>query len=293
MKKCAIIGSKGYIGRHLEWYLKGMNIIPMCYDLVDEKTENYRQVDLTNKRSIAYIDLDVDYIFLTAGLTGTYVGFFNYEKYVTVNEVGLFNLLDAVRQSSYRPKLIFLSTRLVYKGADKLLKEDDEKETKSVYAVNKLACEGILQAYKASFDIPYIVFRICIPYGNLLGNDYSFGTVGLFVKMASEGKDISLYGGGSVKRTFTHMKDLCFQLVQGAFRDLSNGEIYNVGGETLSLKEAAEIVASKFGTKVVSVPWPKIDLRIESNHTYFDDNKIVKLLGSINYKKLKDFSNEI
>ena len=173
------------------------------------------------------------------------------------------------------------------------VKEDDEKETKTIYAVNKLACEGILQAYKDSFDIPYTVFRICIPYGNLLSNDYSFGTVGFFIKQAEAGKDITLYGGGTIKRTFTHMEDLCNQVIEGAFKPGSNGEVYNVGGETLSLHDAAEIIAKKYGVSVTAVPWPERDLRIESDHTYFDDKKIQTLLHFGAYKKLNDFTKDL
>ena len=291
--KIAIIGTNGYIGKHLVFYLQRMGMTPMCYDIQKEEHENYKKVDLTYKESVATIDLNVDYIFMFAGLTGTYAGFDKYETYNAINEIGLLNLLDAIRKSEYRPKVIFPSTRLVYKGLDKALKEGDEKETKTIYAVNKLACEGLLQAYKASFDIPYSVFRICIPYGNLLSTDYSFGTVGFFIKMAKAGKDITLYGGGTIKRTFTHMEDLCYQVVEGAFNPDSNGEIYNIGGETFSLREAAEIIAAKFGTNVVDIPWPERDLRIESDHTYFDDTKIRTLLNFGEYKNLKEFSKDI
>lgn len=291
--KVAIIGGKGYIGKHLDFYLQQRGISPMVYDVQDADEPNYKKIDITNLESVATIDLNVDYIFMFAGLTGTYAGFDKYETYNAINEIGLLNLLDAIRKSEYRPKVIFPSTRLVYKGVDKALKEDDEKETKTIYAVNKIACEGLLQAYKASFDIPYAVFRICIPYGNLLSTDYSFGTVGFFIKQASAGKDITLYGGGNIKRTFSHMEDLCYQVVEGAFNPNSNGEIYNIGGETYSLREAAEIIAAKFGTNVVDVPWPERDLRIESDHTYFDDTKIRTLLNFGEYKNLKEFSKDI
>lgn len=291
--KVSIIGSKGYIGKHLDFYLQQRGITPKVYDVLDSDEINYKKIDITNPESIAEIDLNVDYIFMFAGLTGTYVGFDRYKIYNTINELGLLNLLDAIRKSAYRPKVIFPSTRLVYKGVDKPLKETDEKESKTIYAVNKISCEGLLQAYKASFDIPYVVFRICIPYGNLISTDYSFGTVGFFIKQASTGNDITLYGDGTIKRTFTHMEDLCCQVVEGAFNPHSNGEIYNVGGETLSLKEAAEIIAGKFGANVIAAPWPEKDIRIESGHTYFDDSKIQTLLKMKPYKRLKDFSNDI
>ena len=73
----------------------------------------------------------------------------------------------------------------------------------------------------------------------------------------------------------------------------SDGKTFNVGGETLSLRQAAEIISAKYGTKVVSVPWPDKDLRIESDHTYFDDTKIQALLGGFPYKRLVEFSKDI
>lgn len=292
--RCVVIGAKGYIGKHIVAYLKQhYNIVADCYDIVDGSEKNYFKIDMSERQSVSKMNMDVDYIFDFAGLTGTYVGFDSYEKYVTLNELSLLNLLDAIRKSTHRPKVIFPSTRLVYKGYDKALKETDEKESKTIYSTNKLACEGFLKAYYDSFDIPFTIFRICIPYGNLLSEDYSFGTVGFFIKQAKAGNNIRLYGGGSIKRTFTHMEDLCYQIIEGAFRSESNGETYNVGGETLSLYDAAEIIAKKYGTNVVAVPWPERDLRIESGHTYFDDSKIQSLLQMNPYKRLIDFTNDL
>ena len=293
MKKIAIIGSKGFIGKHLVCYLQRKGHQVASYDIVESEEDGYARIDMTDVNAVATMDLDVDYVFMFAGLTGTYLGFDAYEKYVAINEIALLNLLDAIRRSPYRPKVVFPSTRLVYKGRDIPLNEENEKESQTVYAANKIACEGYLQSYHDSFDIPYTVFRICIPFGKMLNNDYSFGTIGSFINQAKAGKDITLYGGGSIKRTFTHMEDLCYQVIEGAFADGSNGEIYNVGGETLSLKEAAEIVAEKYGVKVIAVPWPERDLRIESNHTYFDDSKIQSLLQLKPYKKLKDFTKDL
>lgn len=296
MKKIGVIGANGYLGKHIVSYLqRHYDVNVDSYDIVTEcDLPNYHKVDLTDKESIKGLNLDLDYIFMFAGLTGTYNGFNEYQKFISINELGLLNLLDAIKNSEYRPKVIFPSTRLVYKGVDKSLKEDDLKECKTIYAANKLACEGYLQAYHDSFDFPYTIFRICLPYGNLLSTDYSFGTVGFFIRQAKAGKDITLYGGGNIKRTFTHMEDLCYQIIEGSFHHESNGQTYNVGGETLSLHDAAEIIAAKYGTKVTEIPWPERDLRIESSHTYFDDTKIRSLLRNMNpYKKLSDFTNDL
>lgn len=288
MSKVAIIGARGLIGRHLAWYLKeNKSITAEQYDVVDIKGDHYHMVNMLDKDAVSKIDLDVDLIFMMTGLTGTKVGFDKYEQFVDINEMPLLNLLDAIRKSPFRPKVIFPSSRLVYKGIDKPLKEDDEKDARTIYAVNKIACENYLKVYNYNYDIPYTIFRICVPYGNMLDNNYSFGTIGFFIKMASEGKDITMYGGGTIKRTFTHLYDVCYQMVEGAMISNSDNQIYNIGGETYTLYDAAEIFAVKYGVNVVSVPWPEADLRLESSHTYFDDHKIQDLLGGFKYRKLK------
>lgn len=287
--RCAIIGGQGFIGKHLAYYLKNQGHDVETYDL---NGEDVLRVDMMDKQAVSRLDLSVDYVFMFAGLNGTYSGFDAYEKFVGVNELSLLNLLDAIRQSAFRPKVVFPSTRLVYKGCDKPLKEDDEKECKTVYAVNKLACEEYLRAYYKSFAIPYTIFRIGIPYANLLSADYSYGTIGFFINQAKTGS-ITLYGGGTGKRTFTHMEDLCYQVSYGALNPGSTGNTYNVGGEALSLHEAATIIAKKYGAKVIAVPWPEQDLSIETGHTYFDDSKIKSLLNIQSYKRLVDSANDL
>lgn len=296
-KRCAIIGSTGYIGKHLVHYLQSVyHIEPECYDVVpnDGTMSHYMQIDLTNKESLQNLNLDVDYLFAFAGLTGTHVSFERYEQYTKVNEIGLLNLLDYISQSPYRPRIVYPSSRLVYKGADRPLQEEAEKEAKTMYAVEKIACEYALEAYQHRFGIPYIVFRICVPYGNMLKGDYSYGTIGAFVRRARSKEDISLYGGGDTKRTFTHIEDVCYHIVNGAFTYEGQGDVFNVGGETLSLRDAAQIIADKYGVKVLSVDWPEKDLLIESGHTYFDDSKIRSLLSqTYTYKLLEAYVNDL
>ena len=289
MSKCAIIGSKGYIGKHLEYYLKQKKNDVVCYDVVESEDVNYHRCDLTDFESVRrIIDLKVDYIFMFAGLTGTYVGFDKANIFVNVNEMGLINLLNCIRESKYRPKIIFPSTRLIYKGADKALKEDDEKETKTIYAVNKIACENLLYAYRQNFDIPYTIFRICVPFGNMFSDDYSFGTIGFFIRQASNDRRITLSGDGSIKRTFTSMHDLCKQIVEVGMERVSDGEIYNIGGHTYSLRNAAEIIASYYKAEISFISWPERDLKMESGSTYFDSSKIERVMGKIVFESLEE-----
>lgn len=69
MVKIAIIGSKGFIGKHIEWYLRqrGEKEI-FTYDCVDSNEWNYRKVDLSSEESVHTIDVNVDYIYFLLDL---------------------------------------------------------------------------------------------------------------------------------------------------------------------------------------------------------------------------------
>lgn len=292
---CSIVGANGYIGKHLSTHLVSLGWIVYNYDL--QKNSDcfpYKTIDITDTSSIKSIHLDVDYLFFFSGLTGTSVGFDSYERFVKVNEVGLLNILDYIRQSVFLPKVVFSSTRLVYKGSENPLKETDEKLPLSIYAINKLSCENILALYQTVFDIPYTIFRICVPYGNIFAN-YSYGTIGCFLKQARNNAPINLYGQGELKRTFTHISDICTQISDCITKDNSNNQIFNIGGEAFSLKEVAEIIVGKYGNNITYSSWSDMDKKIESGSTVFDDSKIKSVIGSYTYyafSSLKWIDNE-
>lgn len=280
MKKIAVFGAKGYLGRQLTFFLRQQDAICDEFDMPESdvaKDAFWNTFDPGQYNSILFF----------AGLTGTEKGFSEAARYVTVNEIGLLNLLNKLAPlGQSAPKVIFPSSRLVYKGAEHPLCEDDAKEAKTVYAANKLVGEHYLAAYKNRFGIPYCVVRICVPYGNLISTDYSYGTVGFFVKQACEGR-ISLFGDGSQRRTFTHVVDIC--KVVHRLTDLPVEGVFNIGGNNLSLFEAATIIASRKGATVVSVPWPETASRLESGSTVFDSTR---LASAIHIETYQDFRTE-
>jgi UDP-glucose 4-epimerase len=145
--------------------------------------------------------------------------------------------------------------------------------------VNKIACENILEVYANRFDIPYTVYRICVPYGSSIGRDYSYGTVGNFLRQAREGRRITLFGDGSLRRTFTHVEDVCTQMLVSCWDKRSVNETFNIGGETQSLRATATLIANSCGAKLEFASWPEHDLRIESGHTVFNSDKLSRIFS--------------
>ncbi len=279
MKTCALLGINGYIGRHLAKKLLSEGYTVTGYDIQDStifKDIPYKKIDISDRISVNQIDLHVDHIFYFSGITGTLAGFEQYEKYILTNELGLVHLLQKMKAEGSKARLFFPSTRLVYKGSNMPLDEDAEKEARTIYAVNKIASELLLQAYQNSFGIEYSILRICVPYGNSFDSNYSFGTIGNFLSKLENESSITLFGDGLLKRTFTHIDDLTDQIILTVTSAQGINQVFNTVGETFSLLDIATIMIQKYGGQIIHIPWPERDFRIESGHTFFNSEKFKK-----------------
>lgn len=296
---CAILGANGYIGRHLCYYLDLVGHEVFAYGKSEVAHASlpvhitYRQFNIADIKSLENVNLEVDYIFVFSGITGTKISFEHFRLFTEVNEIGLLNILDRIKNFDQKPRIIFPSSRLVYKGSSHPLKEEDEKEAKTVYAANKLSCEQLLHTYNMNYEIPFTTFRICVPYGNTLDSSYSFGTIGFFLNKAKSAQAITLYGDGSLKRTFTPIESLCKQIIDVSFIPDSMNEVYNIGGETLSLLEAATLIGEKYKVPVEFVAWPEDDLKLESGDTEFDSSKIDRVINKTMNTTLRDWVHSI
>jgi UDP-glucose 4-epimerase len=294
MSNISILGANGYIGQHIAYKLasNGEHKINL-FDIHNKGingSPDYQELDLSKRLSevVKKKLANSDYIFFFSGLTGTFKSVEKFEDFIDVNEIGLLKVLDFLKDLTNTPKIIFPSTRLVYKGKkDLLLKEEDEKEFKTIYAINKFACEQYLEIFKNLYNIDFTIFRICVPYGNMIGSELSYGTLGHFLNKAKAKENINLYGDGSLKRTFSHVDDLTEILIKGAFNEHTSGEIFNIGGDNLSLLNVAEAIADKYNVKVDFSEFPLVDEIIESGDTIFNGNKILSLL---NYTYKHNFS---
>ena len=289
MRNAVVFGANGYLGRHICLYLKNNNIhftpIGRSEFSIDSYS-NYLSVDITDFDELEKVDFAVDVVFMFAGLTGTSNDRVDVEKYTLINEGGLQNVLNSMVQKNMFPKIVFPSSRLVYKGVENtFLVEDSEKEKKTIYARNKINCEQMLLNFHNTNHIKYTIFRVCVPYGNSFDGDYSYGTIGFFLNKAKSGEDISLYGDGELKRTFTHVDDLTRIIVESSFNKASDNQIFNVGSnDNLSLKEVAKLIAERYSVGLKFIPWPKDALEIESGDTVFNDDKIKNYLN-VNYDR--------
>jgi UDP-glucose 4-epimerase len=300
-RKCAIVlGANGYIGRNLCYYLlnEGYQVIAVgrqdvfIFDEYSNKSNfSYVQADLANLNHLQQIEFNLaDVIYMLAGRTGTLDGFDHYEEYIKSNEITLLNVLASYRLQKAKARIIFPSTRLVYQGSDEPLLENAIKNPKTIYAVNKLACEQSLHSYSINFDIPYTVMRICVPYGSLVEGQYSYGTIGGMLRQVRDVKKITLFGDGSQKRTFTHMQDICHIFEKIWIVKGSNQRIFNIGGsDHMSIEQVAQYFEERLGVEIIHQDWPSDYWAIESGSTVFDDQKLQAICPHVYNRNLFDY----
>ncbi|MDT8413035.1 MAG: NAD(P)-dependent oxidoreductase [Vicingaceae bacterium] len=298
MQKALIFGANGYLGRHLAIALKANNIAFTPTGSAAKSVDNYNnyvQADICNQKSLVQLDFNVDYIFVFAAITGTSTQLSDYINMKTVNELGLLHILQQHQQSNSKAKIILPSTRLVYKGKSNVfLKETDTLKALTPYAQTKINGEQLLAYYQEHAKINYTIFRICVPYGNAFDGAYSYGTTGFFLSKAQNGENISIYGDGSQKRTFTHVEDVVNVILATIPHSKSNNQVYNIGGnDHLSVKEVAEMIAKKFNVKLDFVPFPDQAIKIESGDTIFDDAKLQANTPFTYQHKINDWIEKI
>jgi len=283
MKKALVLGVNGYLGRHVGLSLKsnGFHVVGCGKGKPNETGffDQYVSVDVTDKSQVEKLDVNVDLIFMFAGKTGTMQAFDEVDSFVASNEIGLLNVLNHMRNSKTSTRLVFPSTRLVYQGREGvLLPEDADKSALTIYAANKLACESYLEMYHNVFGINYTTYRICVPYGNLIGSTYSYGTIGFFLSRAMAGEDITLFGEGRQRRTFSHVQDISEIVVRYSQLNDTKQKTLNIGGaDNFSLYDAANLVANKFRVSVSYKDWPENLEKIESGDTIFSDDLLQQI----------------
>lgn len=178
-----------------------------------------------------------------------------------INCRGHLNLLETCREVNPEAKLVFASSRFVY-GAIEYNPVDEKHPFNclSIYGIHKLAGEKYYRFYHDRYGIETVSLRIANPYGPRSQMKHSkWGIVNWFIRLALEGKPLTVYGDGSQVRDYIHVDDMARCLIAVALSDKTTGQVYNAGSGvgTPFVKMARTIAELVPGAEVVQLEWPK------------------------------------
>lgn len=154
--------------------------------------------------------------------------------------------LDAVS----RPLLVFMSTGAIYGETCAQPKgEGDTPCPKGWYARSKLAAEALLDGFAASRDLPVTIIRASSVYGFPQDPSRLQGIVHKMVASAIHGSPCTIWGDGSAKKDFLHVRDL-LTFVDLVLSRRSTGTFNVCTGTPVSLNDLARTIEEVTGRNV-------------------------------------------
>lgn len=275
-KKILVVGGAGYIGSHMNCYLKekGCQVT-----VLDNLSNGHREAvsvsgcefvhgdmcnipllhDLFSRRSF-----DAVMHFASSILVGESVQ--HPSLYYRNNITNTLNLLDTMLHHGIR-KFIFSSTAAVF-GSPVYTPIDEAHPTQPInpYGYSKLVIERILRDYDAAYQLRSVSLRYFNAAGahpeGLLGECHEPEThlIPLILQVASGARDaISVFGSdydtpdGTCIRDYIHITDLCqahWLALQQLFSGRGSAQ-YNLGnGAGYSVRQIIDVVAGVTGRKI-------------------------------------------
>ena len=257
MEKIIITGGLGFIGSNLINILKDkyfiINIDKVSYASnfknIDLNIKNYKfyKQDINNKIFIKNIleKYNPSIIFNLAAETHVDRSIDGPKSFINSNILGVFNLLESIRNYKKKIKLIHVSTDEVYGDIKKnrKSKEDDSYNPSSPYSASKASGDLLIKSYIRTYKIPAIITNCCNNFGP---NQYPEKLIPTIIYNILNIKPIPIYGKGKNIREWIYVKDHCDALFNVAQKGII-GENYNIGsGIILNNIQIAKKIISVF-----------------------------------------------
>jgi len=308
-KTALVTGGAGFIGSHLVDRLLENEANVICIDNFDSyydrsikennikehrQNDNYQLVeeDIRNLDVLkSEITEDIDVIVHLAAKAGVRPSVKDPIGFQKVNVMGTQNMLEFAKEKEVK-QFIFASSSSVYGTNENVpwAEDDHVLEPISPYASTKVSGELMGHVYSELYDMRFLALRFFTVYGPRQRPDLA---IHKFLRLMSNGEQITLYGDGSSLRDYTYIDDIIDGIMAAIDYNDSMYEIINLGNNrTVQLLELVEAIEKASGIKADKTHVPEIPGDVEQ--TWADVSKANKLLDySPNYdleKGLKNFA---
>jgi UDP-glucose 4-epimerase len=200
-----------------------------------------------------------------------------------INCRGHLNLLLALSQVNRQAKVVFTSSRFVYGSIDyNPVDEGHGFNCLSIYGIHKLAGEKYYRFYHDAHGLDTVSLRLTNPYGPRQQMKHSkYGIVNWFIRLALEGKPLTVFGEGLQKRDYIFVEDVAEGIVSAALAPGTAGQVYNLGsGVGAAFIDMVRLVAETIpGTEVQHLPWPQDRYFVETGDFVADIGKVKAATG--------------
>lgn len=267
MKKALIIGGAGFVGKYLAEYLQD----ECGYQVCSTKMKNeelpgvsYQVVDmnLLVKEEVEKVlkEYAPDYIFHLAAQSSVAVSWSNPQLTVDVNIKGTLVLLDLLKETEYKGKVLLIGSGEEYGRIlpDEVpIVEDTVLRPGNIYAATK-SCQNMLAGiYAKAYDLNLIMVRAFNHVGPRQSPQFVVSDFCKQVVEAEKGlrEPVIHVGNLKAKRDFTDVRDVV-AAYECLVRQGKSGETYNVGsGMAYPIEEILD--------KIIEISGQKIKVEVE------------------------------
>ena len=240
MKTVIVTGGLGFIGSNLIKILNKkkyfvINIDKATYAAnfknIPTNIKNYKfyKQDINNKNFLKKIlqTYKPSIIFNLAAETHVDRSIENPSNFINTNILGVFNILEALREHKQNTKLVHISTDEVYGDIinKRSSKEEDRYNPSSPYAASKAGSDLLILSYVRTFKTPAIITNCCNNFGP---GQFPEKLIPTIINNIIKNKNIPIYGNGTNSREWIYVDDHAEGLIAVSKTGLI-GHQYNIG----------------------------------------------------------------
>lgn len=254
-KKVLITGGLGFLGSTLAIRLAGLGAeVTVIDSLIPEYGGNLFNIepmkdririnisDVRDRSSINYLVKEKDYLFNLAGTLSHIDSMRDPFTDLEINCVSQLRILEACRENNPDIKIVFAGTRGQYgKAQYQPVDEAHPLHPTDVNGINNNAGENYHLLYNEVYGIRTCSLRLTNTYGPRHQMKHPRqGVLNWFVRQVIDGEKVRIFGSGSQIRDTNYVDDVVEALLLAMITDATNGEVYNLGGEAISLVRFVE-----------------------------------------------------
>ena len=288
--KILITGHSGLIGSHLLDLLvkDGHKILGISTSTrnCNPKIRNIYK-DLRDKTVIPTIkEFAPEYVFHLAANAAEGKSMFSPIEISTTNYNTFMNVLVGAIQGGELKRFNFTSSIAVYGAIHTPYREQDLPIPQDIYGINKLAIEQSLRVMADVHDFEWTITRPHNVYGERQRMDDAYrNVIAIFMNSLLKGEAYTIYGDGSMKRSFSYVKDVVDVIYKAGFSQYKN-MIFNVGSsDFFSLNEISQIIQDVSNIHITPKHLPS---RVHEVHTAVSDHTLADNLFGYKNTDIKD-----
>lgn len=258
--KVLITGGAGFIGSHLTEYLVANDwdvtiLDNLNYGTLDNINHiisklSVREGDIKDENLVDSLVKNCDLVIHLAAILGVDNILSNTIHAISTNFFGSEIVMKAALK--YEKRIIIASTSEIYgKNNNDLICETDDRiigspqKLRWTYADSKALEESVAHFLYLNSNLRVTTIRLFNTVGPRQSGKYGM-VIPRFIKSALKDDPLYVFGNGSQRRVFCHVKDVVQAIYSLAINEDAVGQVYNIGGVgEISILDLAHLIKNK------------------------------------------------